>query len=316
MFMENNPAKQQDLWGNIVDKKYELRDKYVEPPFSVLDTRQGSWMTRRNKWKSLGLESELGREIIGGNHFSGGFNEELYHGKEIKNDTTRRILEVGGHSIFDPVLCELMIRWFTPHERSLILDPFAGGSVRGIVATTLGHLYDGLELRAEQVESNRNQAERIFKEHGIERPNWITGDSNQTLDGLLLKSNVQERYDFMLSCPPYGDLEIYSELPEDISNMPYEQFLEVYRSIIYKSCKLLKVGALACFVVGEFRDKKGNYRGFVPDTIKAFVDAGMKYYNEMILLNVVGSASMRAETTMKNKKIVKIHQNVLVFKKE
>jgi len=32
-------------------------------------------------------------------------------------------------------------------------------------------------------------------------------------------------------------------------------------------------------------------------------------------LNVIGSASMRANNSMKNKKVVKTHQNVLVFKK-
>ena len=77
----------------------------------------------------------------------------------------------------------------------------------------------------------------------------------------------------------------------------------------------MKQGELACFVVGEFRDKQGYYHGFVKDTIDAFVEAGMKYYNEIILLNAIGSASVRANTAMKNRKIVKIHQNVLVFKK-
>jgi len=41
----------------------------------------------------------------------------------------------------------------------------------------------------------------------------------------------------------------------------------------------------------------------------------MKYYNEGILLNAFGSASMRANGNMKSKKLVKVHQNVLIFKK-
>jgi hypothetical protein len=67
--------------------------------------------------------------------------------------------------------------------------------------------------------------------------------------------------------------------------------------------------------VGEFRDKKGHFYGFVPDTIRAFTKCGMKFYNEIILLNAIGSASVRASTSMKNRKVVKIHQNVLVFQK-
>ena len=124
-----------------------------------------------------------------------------------------------------------------------------------------------------------------------------------------------KEFDFVFSCPPYADLEVYSDLEGDISNKPYEEFLSLYESIIEKSCKLLKKDGLACFVVGEVRDKKGNYIGFVPDTIKAFEKCGMKFYNEAILLNAIASASMRANGNMKSKKLVKVHQNILVFKK-
>lgn len=42
------------------------------------------------------------------------------------------ILEVAstGTSIFDPVICEIAYRWFCP-PGGTVLDPFAGGSVRG-----------------------------------------------------------------------------------------------------------------------------------------------------------------------------------------
>lgn len=64
--------------------------------------------------------------------------------------------EVSGTSVFDPVLCELIYRWFCP-PGGRVLDPFAGGSVRGIVAGYLGYEYVGVELRAEQVEANQSQ---------------------------------------------------------------------------------------------------------------------------------------------------------------
>ena len=77
----------------------------------------------------------------------------------------------------------------------------------------------------------------------------------------------------------------------------------------------MKVGGLACFVVGDFRDKDGGYVGFVPDTVMAFADCGMQYYNEAIYLTPIASASMRADGNMRSRKLVKVHQNVLVFKK-
>ena len=61
-----------------------------------------------------------------------------------------------GTSIFDPVLCELAYRWFSPPQ-GIVLDPFAGGSVRGIVASHLGRKYTGIDLRSEQIIANRAQ---------------------------------------------------------------------------------------------------------------------------------------------------------------
>jgi hypothetical protein len=120
---------------------------------------------------------------------------------------------------------------------------------------------------------------------------------------------------FIFSCPPYADLEVYSKMPEDLSNMDYKDFVIKYRSIISKALKLLKPNCYAVFVVGEVRDKDGFYYDFVGDTKRAFIDAGAKLYNDAILLNVVGSASMRASKVFEaGKKLTKIHQNVLVFK--
>ena len=280
-----------DLFGNEIIEDELLRDKFIEPPFSVLDAKSGNWQKRKRLWRSKGLKSELGRTAKIFNM------QERLKEFETLSDT----------SIFDPALCEVLYHWFCP-EGGTILDPFAGGSVRGIVANYLGYKYTGIDIRQEQIDSNREQALDILPVNN--QPQWYVGDSNVLLDG-----NWQTKFDFVFSCPPYADLEVYSDLDGDISNKPYEQFLELYESIIAKSCNLLKKGCYACFVVGEVRDKNGYYIGFVPDTVKAFEKCGMKFYNEAILLSVIASAAMRANGNMKNKKLVKVHQNVLVFKK-
>ncbi len=80
-----------------------------------------------------------------------------------------------GTSIFDPVLCEICYKWFCT-EGGTIIDPFAGGSVRGIVAAYLGYTYIGIDLRAEQIEANRQQAATILAGREI-TPVWVTGNS-------------------------------------------------------------------------------------------------------------------------------------------
>jgi hypothetical protein len=98
--------------------------------------------------------------------------------------------------------------------------------------------------------------------------------------------------------------------------MKYEDFKAAYFEIIKKSCDRLKNDRFACFVVGEVRDKKGNYYNFVGDTVEAFRAAGLHYYNEAVLVTMVGNTSL---TTSRNfpiaRKLGKTHQNVLVFVK-
>jgi DNA modification methylase len=279
-----------DLFGNPIIKDELLRDKFIEPPFSILDTKSANWQRRKKQWNRLGIKSEVGRDS-----------------KVINMDTTAKEKNSAEYvSIFDPALCEVLYHWFCP-SGGMILDPFAGGSVRGIVANYLGYKYTGIDIRQEQIDSNRIQGIDILDV--ANQPNWYVGDSNVVLDEIV------QQYDFVFSCPPYADLEVYSDLDGDISNMTYHNFMIAYQSIIAKSCALLKPNGYACFVVGEVRDKHGNYIGFVPDTIRAFQMCGMKYYNEAILLNAVASASMRANGNMKSQKLVKIHQNVLIFRK-
>lgn len=214
-----------------------------------------------------------------------------------------------GTSIFDPVLCELAYIWFSP-VGGIVLDPFAGGSVRGIVASKLGRQYVGHELRQEQVNANRTQASEICADDD-HPPAWICGDSRNITDTC---KDIQA--DFVFSCPPYSDLEVYSDDPKDLITLAYAEFQAAYAEIIKKTCSLLKNNRFACFVVGEVRDKKGNYYNFVGDTITAFKAAGLQYYNEAILITAVGSLPIRAgKQFSSSRKLGKTHQNVLVFVK-
>lgn len=298
-----------------------LKDSFIISPFSILDTRSGVWQDRKRKWLSLGFNSQETREdveIIAKSGQSTAIYELRNKMREMlgRDPEWDEILDYAkkkglhvyeGASIFDPVLCELSYRWFCT-EGGRILDPFAGGSVRGIIAGVLGYQYEGIDLRLDQVEANRKQA-NVLKLDGV---NWHAGDSNEVLDTLEFKEGV----DFVYSCPPYADLEKYSDDPKDLSNMDYADFKDAYFSIIKKAVAQLKDDRFACFVVGDVRDKKGFYYNFVGDTVRAFEEAGAKYYNEIILVNTVGSLAVRVRRQFNGgRKVGKMHQNVLVFYK-
>jgi len=387
--------------ANAIERA-SLADRFVVPPFSVLDARQGYWQERKQHWLAYGIESGLGRgqnaldmsagadaqtfgtggpgtmdeqraawrradnadsdgngpartsgqDLIRGEHVVGEStlgaippNERASSARSGKYDTRAirdhewqaRVLGkvqapqpgltwVGGQrewddlddvsqkillaqpqsgtSIFDPVLCELAYRWFCP-PGGLVLDPFAGGSVRGVMACLLDRDYIGVDLSGRQLHANEEQAERITPGR---KPRWIEGDSVDVLPTL------EDDADFVFSCPPYADLEVYSDDPRDLSTMDYAAFLSVYRAIIAAAVARLRDDRFACFVVGDVRDKRGMYRNFVSDTIAAFQDAGAALYNEAILVTAVGSLPIRVSRQFEaGRKLGKTHQNVLVF---
>lgn len=314
-----------DMFGHIVrDYRGIIADKFLVPPFSVLNARGGWWQERKAKWIGIGIESEIGRgfvrphgkdtrpvEYIAGETYSGG---DCWRGGRQKNVSPKGMTfgeiemegpTATGTSIFDPVVCELVYRWFCPPSGQ-VLDPFAGGSVRGIIATILGRQYWGCDLRPEQVEANQSQAETIC--NGI-WPTWTCGDA---LDVLAAAPTA----DLVFSCPPYGDLERYSDDPRDLSTMEYHTFIAAYKRIIRRCYERLKNNRFACFVVGEFRDGKGRCRNFVGDTVEAFRQAGFDYYNEAILVTSCGSLPIRINGQFTaSRKLGKTHQNVLVFVK-
>jgi len=299
MNLNNSQLPFSKKWVGKKKIKEKLRSEFLVPPFSILDTRRGYWQKRRNAWLSLGIRSETGRSV----------NQEY-----LKKSAGRYYKEgvpviSGGSSgpraasVFDPVLCELIYKWFGFKEAK-VLDPFAGGSVRGIVAEHLGLDYTGIDLSGDQLEANRKQAKKI----GVS-PKWIEGDSAN------IKKLVKGKFDLLFSCPPYYDLEIYGNKEGELSAMStYRDFRKAYFDIIEKSVSMLDYERFACFVIGNIRDKKGYYRNLVGDTIEGFNKTGMKLYNDIVLINSVGSLAIRVGKQFRGyRKVGKCHQNVLVF---
>jgi predicted RNA methylase len=297
-----------DLFGEPVKPRTApgpLAQAFTLPPFSVLDARSGPWRERKRAWLSLGIKSEIGRNDDEQGAGSLNISESARKLAGGYEEPEGEMKQASGTSVFDPVLCELCYRWFAP-PGGHVLDPFAGGSVRGITAALLGLRYTGIELRAEQVAANREQAGSICPGG----PEWIEGDS-RAVRGLAPRAA-----DFLFSCPPYGDLERYSDDPRDLSTLDYAAFLSAYREIVAASCAVLAADRFAAFVVGEIRGKDGHYRNFVGDTVAAFAAAGLRFYNEAILLTAVGSLPIRVSRSFPaGRKLGKSHQNVLVFVK-
>jgi len=276
----------------------------------VINSRQTYFRERLTFWQNLGLRSNEGR-----------VEGLAYDNRRMKkyNDTHRAserpedVVVLNGTSIFNPVLCEVLYKWFTV-PNSKVLDPFAGGFVRGAMASMLGHSYTGYDISEAQVKANIAQYEALKEKVEFEdRTVWIN-DNSQNID-----TRESTEYDFVLTCPPYYNLERYTKDEQDLSNQPtYQQFLALYKDILVKTSTKLKEDSFFVIVVSEIRDKKSTaYYGFVPDTINILKnDCGLCYYNEIILYNDTGNLAITSGNYMdKARKVGKQHQNVLVFYK-
>ena len=126
----------------------------------------------------------------------------------------------------------------------VVVDPFAGGSVRGILAAKLSCLYIGIDISPEQVAANKAQLHVC--DDCVYKPRWVVGDGEDVVALVrkeLAAAGLPEDTpaDFVHTCPPYFDLEKYTDLPDDLSNLPsYDAFLVKYRKVLKAALSLLR----------------------------------------------------------------------------
>lgn len=300
-----------------------LNDRFIVPPFSILDTRKGYWQERKKKWreligdngesrndtlitspeikyKDLYQRTRQHREELGLT-----FKEYLdkYVPDDVKEREASKVLSAGV-SLLDPVMAEIVCRWFG-QDNCKTFDCFAGDSVFGYVSAHLGNEFVGIELRPEQARLNNERVEGMTAR-------YINDDGQNVAQHIAPDSQ-----DLLFSCPPYFDLEKYSDLENDASNQDsYEDFIKILENAFKAAVGCLKDNRFAVIVVGDVRDKStGFYYDFCGDIKRIFKEAGMPLYNEIILVETGASTALRAGRYMESRKVAKMHQNILVFYK-
>lgn len=306
-----------------------IEDDFVIFPCSILDQSSKKWQERKKIWmEKLKCENvlESRRDSLttiyinkypktyacylnfkNKNNVKLSFNEfiEKFNPPELEEEKNKNCSK--GVSVFDPVLSEICCKWFTPYNGAKIFDCFAGDIYKGLVFALCGYDFCGIELRQEQIDDNNN----IIKKFENLNIKYIC-DDGQNVDQYF----QEQSQDLLFSCPPYYNLEVYSKLPNDASNQKdYCDFLKILDNAYSKSIKILKDNRFAVIVVGNIRDKQGFYYNFINDIINIFNKNDMFLLNEIILKEPIINRRFTSRRFFKSRKIVKIHQNVLVFYK-
>lgn len=276
----------------IEEKRNQLKDLFIVPPFSVIDTSRKEMANRKKVWNHLIKDDGKSRETNLG-YFD---SMQKYSGGNIPDI-----------SIMNPAICEIINRWFLPtNTKCNTFDCFSGDTAFGFVSSYLGNHFTGIELRKVQVDFNQKQCDSLNLD-----AHYINDD------GCNVRNHIEDNsQDLLFSCPPYFDLEKYSDSEQDASNQAtYSDFMKIIETAFANSIKCLKDNRFACIVVGDIRDKKGFYYDFVGDVVKVFQNHGMHLYNHIILKDPIGTGRLRAKRYMNLRKVVKINQNLLVFYK-
>lgn len=212
-------------------------------------------------------------------------------------------------SIFSPVLADAILAVWAPAAPAAILDPFAGGGTRAFMACRLGYDYTGIELRPAEVgRIDRRAAE--LKLH----PTIYRGDACTVIFELSA-----ECMDFIYTCPPYYNLERYGGGKADLSMArTYEDFLCRLRRVMVGCYRALRRTGRAVWVVGNFRTGRGRNRlvDFRGDLIRAGLDCGFALDEIAVLKRKPGSAARRMGLSLRRRRLVRVHEYVVVFQRE
>lgn len=212
-------------------------------------------------------------------------------------------------SIFPPKVAQHILNLFCPSPGSNIYDPFAGGGTRAIFAAKAGHLYTGVEIRKDEIDSIYSLCEK----HDVsDFVTIIHGDARKR-NGL-----IYNEFDFCYTCPPYWTLEQYEGGDADLSMIQdYDEFIEELWKVVLQTHRMLKSGSLSCWVVGLHRKKDGvDLADLHHDVTSLHRDAGFRHREEIIIYRNNPQAMGRVGNFEKgNHLLVRQHEYCLVFEK-
>jgi DNA modification methylase len=209
-----------------------------------------------------------------------------------------------GFSEFHAGLTEDVLHYWSV-VGSVVVDPFAGRATRAFVTSKLGREYYGYEISPTTVD----RVQKHLDSYNI--------DSTIYLDnGCYMKQTPNDFADLVMTCPPYHQLEKYESVDNQLSDVKeYVNFLGMLQICAVNIKRVLKPGGFLVWVCADWRDGK-EFRSFHSDSIRMFKNVGLKYHDIVIMKNKSPFASMQLGKVAANRYTSKVHEYILVFRKE
>ena len=229
---------------------------------------------------------------------SDGLKEDYKKGKNIKE-----WVKVGGGaralSKFNSENCKNIINFFTS-ENDVVLDPFAGRT-RAIIANELNRKYVGFELTEKYFPQEKSENRVIYNMDSLNMSN-------------VLNNHI---FDLVFTCPPYWNMEKYSDDPNDLSTFKtYDLFLNGCNKRLVKATKYLKEDGFLIVVLMDFR-QKGKFYSWHNDTINYFhKNTDFKLYDTILWEMSPAKRQPLYPQALLNRRMLNTHEYCLVFNRK
>lgn len=259
---------------------------HQQPPYTVLDAAGGWWQQRRAYWQAFGCRDAGNRPTL------------FRRGPTAFAEASGNPENVTAESQFSPVLAELLLAFYT-ETGDAVWDPFCGGPVRGFVADAMGRAYEGVDVREDQVDANHAAFPGLAHL-------WRQGDAR-----LASPERVPR---MVFTCPPYHDVERYSEQPDDLSTLGWDEFCAEHERAVGRAAAASSEWVV--WAVGDFRSETGELRGFPDLVAQQMRSAGLLLWNRHVVRQTLVTAPMRWRRTWDaTRKATTTHSEVLVGRK-
>ena len=194
-------------------------------------------------------------------------------------------------------------------ERDLILDQFVGGGTTLVEAKLLNRDIIGVDCNEnaincckEKIAFDYSPAQgRVYLQQGDARELWFQNNSS---------------IDLICTHPPYSNIIRYSEgIPEDLSLMKVNDFLDAMKSVAIESYRVLKKGKYCAVLIGDIR-QKGDMIPLSFDVMRIFQEIGF-VLKELIIKeqhNCKATSFWMNKSERLNFLLIE-HEHLFVFKK-
>lgn len=190
-------------------------------------------------------------------------------------------------------------------EGSRVVDPFAGRVTRAVIASKTNRQYFGYEISPSTYERSLTH----FTKLNISPTLYLA-------DGVKLEHSEDNFADLVFTCPPYFNIEKYESVDNQLSDITDYNYFKVLIDLCAFNChRVLKRGGFCVWVVADFR-KNCELIPYHIDVTNSFVKAGFINHDIIIVENFSPMASWTLEKCAAKRYMPKVHEYVLVFRKD